>query len=182
MKEFRYKSLKEYAESLTSDDFDDRTLIISDIDGVFFRGVFDPREILGIIGKTNISVLESLLSNNPALWLFTNRSYFFRRFPYIRQLRKTIKKTTTINPEVYSDCSSFLIEFKNSMNYAIIMSAQKPDSDSQKVVEKGIQNFRRVIYIAAKDTPFVFPDEELLQRLEEKDDLSRLWFIKIGPF
>ena len=68
------------------------------------------------------------------------------------------------------------------MNYAIIMSAQKPDTESQKVVEKGIQNFQRVIYIAAKDTPFVFPDEELLQRLEEKDDLSRLWFIKIGPF
>lgn len=177
MKKNKYKSLKNFTERYELSNIDKNTLIISDIDGVFFRGIFDPREILGIINKENKRAFEQILSQKCACWLFTNRPTIFKHLPFIRQISTSIKNVAGITPPIYSNCSHFLKE--RSQNYAIIMNAKKPGEESQKVVEQGIANFEKVIYLSAQDLPFYYTDQQLVEKLKKTPELEKLTFIEI---
>lgn len=179
MKKLRFNSLPDLVNHYDLSQLGPKSLLISDIDGVFFKGVFDPREIFGIIKKENLAAFEQILFQKPACWIFTNRPTIFKYFPFIRQISTSIKKVTGKSPPIYSNCSHFLKA--RSQNYAIILNAKKPDTESQKVVEQGIAHFEKVIYISARDLPFYYTDQELTEKLD-KQNLEKLVFIEINPF
>jgi len=178
MKYLKFSSLSDFISNQDISQYNKNTLLISDIDGVFFRGIFDPREIIGIISKKNITVLEKILLKKIACWIFTNRPAIFKYFSFIRQISDSIKKVTGVTPNIYSKCSHFLED--RSQNYAIIMNAKKPSEQSQEVIEKGIKNFEKVIYISARDLPFYYSDKQLIQKLNKRLNLDKLVFIEIS--
>lgn len=180
MKIIKHKSLQHFIQNYNLSQIGKDSLIISDIDGVFFKGIFDPREILGIISPDNLKTLEDLLKTNSALWIFTNRLAIFKYFPFIKQIASSIKKTTGVTPPIYSKCSEFLED--DLKNHAIIMNAKKPSEDSQKVVEKGIANFKNVIYIGSQDVPFFYHDFKLIKILNQKKPTNNLTFVEISPW
>ncbi|MFC1780078.1 hypothetical protein ACFLY9_00065 [Patescibacteria group bacterium] len=178
MKNLKFKSFVKFVNSPDFDQITKDSLVISDIDGVFFRGIFDPREIIGVISKRNIKTFEKILETGTAIWIFTNRILLFKKFPFIKQLSRSFKKITSISPEVYSDCSQFLgNELKK---YAIIMNAKKPGKESRSVVEKGINNFSTVVYIGARELPFYFNDLKLVSNLSKTVDSEKLTFVEIS--
>ena len=178
MRSYQYKSLIEFTEKYDINKLGKNDLIISDIDGVFLNGIFDPREILGVISKENLEAFEKLLKTQTAFWFFTNRWAFFKHFPFIKQLSKSINKTTTITPTIYSNCSQFLED--RLQNYVIILNSMKPWSKSLKVVEKGIESFEKVVYVGAQDTPFYNTDKIVVNKLERSNiNIDNLTFISI---
>ena len=177
MKHYKYHSLKDYINKTDLRDIDVNTLFIFDIDGVFFKGIFDPRELLGIISKETSLAFEEILSKKAPCWIMTNRSNLFRYFPFIKQISKSIEKITSTTPNLYSNCSAFLESGSNKSN--IVMNARKPAEDSQEVVKKGIRQYDKVIYIGGRDTPFRFTDEELVEKLDGKISLDNLTLIEI---
>ena len=177
MKKERYKSLQDFVNNYDLSTIDEKSLLIFDIDGVFFKGLFDPREIIGIINMENINAFEKVLSSMAACWIFTNRLSIFKYFPFIKQISKSIKKVTGITPPIYSNCSDFLEA--RSQKYSIILNAKKPSAESQKVVEEGTSNFKRVIYVSARDNPFYYTDQQLVTKLGKKLNLAKLSFIEI---
>ncbi|MDD3647616.1 MAG: hypothetical protein PHS44_03915 [Candidatus Dojkabacteria bacterium] len=180
MKTYSFRSLSDFKSCFDLTAIDQNTLIISDIDGVFFKGILDPREIVGILEKGSLLVLETLLKRKPAIWLFTNRLSIFKRFRFVRQFRTTMQNFTDKELRIFKGSKSFVEQ--DLVRYALILNARKPGKDSQKVVEKGIENFKKVIYIGAKDLPFYFTDEKLLAIIERNKNLDNLTFIKISPF
>ncbi|MBU0976765.1 MAG: hypothetical protein ABIE03_03145 [Patescibacteria group bacterium] len=180
MKTYSYKSFQDFIDNLDLSLIYQDSLIISDIDGVFFKNIIDPRWILGVLSKESLLSLEALMRQKPAMWLFTNRLSFFKYFPFVRQFRRSVQNLTDSVLKVFTNSNDFLKH--KPINYALILNAKKPGSKSQQVVEKGIDNFKKVIYIGAKDLPFYFTDERLLKKLEQKENLDNLTFIKISPF
>jgi hypothetical protein len=180
MKTLKYKSLVEFTRSFDLEQLNKNSLVISDIDGVFFKGIFDPREIIGVISQRNLMAFEKILETQTAFWIFTNRTLLFKKFPFIKQLLRSFKKITSVSPKVYSDCSQYL---ENELKkYAIVMNAKKPGKDSQKVVEQGISNFKNVIYIGSQDIPFYHNDLTLVQELNKKVDTLNLIYIEISSW
>ncbi len=180
MKSYSYKTFENFVQMFDLSEYGEDDLIISDIDGVFFRGIYDPREIIGIISKKNLKVFNTLLNTKCGFWIFTNRLKLFKGFPFIRQLFKILSAYSKKKVEIYTNSLSFL-EAKIE-KYAIIMNAKKPNQKSQKVVEKGIENYRKIIYIGSQDTPFYYTDKNLLKRLSKKRNLDNLTFIEINSW
>jgi len=180
MKRFKYKSLKEFANNFDFENFGKEDLIISDIDGVFFKGVYDPREIIGVIKKENLHILETFLKMNCGFWIFTNRKKFFRNFPFIKQLQNTLSNHSQSKVNIFLGSNDYL-EHK-IQKYAVIINSAKPGNKSQEVVGKGIDNFRKVIYIGSQDTPFFYTDKKLVDNLSKKKDLSKLVFVEINSW
>jgi len=183
LRKFNKKIFNSFSDFFASDlikHLDKDTLCIFDIDGVFFRGIHDPREWLGIIKSETLEKFEELLKTGCSCWIMTNRPSIFKNFPFIRQIRTSIEKITKIFPVVFSGSSKFLK--KTSFNYAVIMNAGKPKSMSQKVVEEGSRRFQNVYYIAAPETPLWFCDERLLFELNQYADISNVTLIKIAPW
>jgi hypothetical protein len=180
MKNLNYKSLKKLATSKFIKNLNSKDLIISDIDGVFFKGIFDPRELLGTIDPGTLQAFEKILKTKARYWILTNRMKLFKRFPYIGQISRSIKKITSISPNLYSDCSQFLED--DPQDYSIILNAKKPSEDSVKVVEEGIKNFEKVVYIGSQDLPFYHNDIKLIQEISDELDTSRLTYIEISSW
>ncbi|MBN2015767.1 hypothetical protein JW766_02950 [Candidatus Dojkabacteria bacterium] len=181
MKYLKFKTFSNFVTTFDLGQITKDDLMISDIDGVFFKGIFDPREVLGIINQKNLRALEKLLKTNISCWFLTNRIGLFKHFHYIKQLAKTINKVRTIEPNIYSNCSHFLKD--RSQNFAIIMNAKKPKEGSQKVIKKGLNEFKKVIYIGSKDWPWIFVDLDVVKNLNNNgNDLKNLTFIEINPW
>ncbi len=178
MKINKFKSLNNFVDNYNLKSISKGDLIISDIDGVFFKGIFDPREIIGLIDNKTLKSLERLLKTQASFWIMTNRIHIFRKFPYIKQLSRTVKKITSVKPYIYSNCSKFLED--NIKNYIIIMNAKKPSLESQKVVEKGIANFSKVLYIGSQDLPFFHNDLKLISKVKESTNSKNLEYIEIS--
>jgi len=175
-----YKSLESFIKHFNRNEYDENDLIISDIDGVFFKGIYDPREIIGIISRKNLKLFKTLLETECAFWIFTNRLNFFRKFPFIKQLSKTMSDFSNSKIKIFTSSSDFL-DYNNE-KYAIILNAKKPKFESQKVVEKGIDDFKKVIYIGSQDTPFYYTDKKLLSLLAKQRPLDDFTFIEINPW
>lgn len=177
MKHLKYDYLRDFINQTDLPNVDEDTLFIFDIDGVFFRGIFDPREILGIISNETLLVFEQILKKKSACWIMTNRLHIFKYFPFIRQLKKTIQKITSVSPSIYSKCSAFLESGSNKYN--IIMNARKPAEDSQEVVKRGMTEYKQVLYVGGRDTPFYFTDKELVEEVYKETSLNNITFIEI---
>lgn len=177
MKSYRYHSLPDYINKTDLENVSAETLFIFDIDGVFFRGVLDPRQIIGVIHDENKKAFESILATQAPCWIMTNRPNVFRHFPYIKQLSSSIEKITSASAGMYSNCSDFLND--RSKMYNIIMNAQKPSEESKAVVKKGMEQFRQVIYIGGRDMPFYFTDAKLVEELAKEVSSDNLTFIEI---
>jgi hypothetical protein len=180
MKTLKFKSLQQFAKEYDLSRINKNTLLISDIDGVFFKGIFDPREILGTIHPNVLKAFEKLLSTKAKCWIFTNRMKLFKKFPYIKQITRSIKKITSTTPKFFENCSEFLQN--NLPNFAIIMNANKPEEESLKVVEKGTANFSTVIYLGSQDLPFYHNDLRLVQKLSQRINTSNLIYIEISSW
>lgn len=179
MKNYKLKSLKEVLNTINWQELGKNVLLITDIDGVFFKGIFDPREIIGIISKKSLQTFEELLENFDACWIFSNRLPIFKHLPFTKQISNSINNVAKVTPPIYSNCSSFLDS--RSQNYAIILNAKKPSIKSQQVVEKGIGEFSSVVYLGAQDHLFYFNDRKLINKIanRKKKDLI---YIEISPF
>lgn len=180
MQKLKFKSLLDFVNHYGFANIDKETLFILDIDGVFFKNILDPREIIGIISSSNLSAFREILKLKPACWIFSNRPAIFKYFPFINQLAKTIKRITGVRPPIYSNCSEFLSS--RSKDFIIILNAKKPNTESQNVVRKGLDLFSSVTYISARDFPFYFTDQELTKELGKNINLDRLTFVEISPW
>ncbi len=177
MKDLHFDSFDKFIKQYNLDSINSQTLIISDIDGVLFEKMFSLRAVLGILNKQTRENIERLFNTECHLWLLTDRQSLFRYFPFVRQLTDIVKKNTSKQLEVYSNCKNFLREGSNKFN--IIFNASKPEAESQLVVEKGIRNFEKVIYLGAQDLPTAFRDQELVERMKKENDLTKLTFVDI---
>lgn len=154
------------------------TLLIFDIDGVFFKGILDPHEIVGVIDKKVLEIFRQIIEKAGGCWILTNRPNIFKNFPFIQQISEVIQQVTSEPPSMYSKCSEFLED--RSTNFSIILDAEKPSPNSQRVVGLGMSLFDKVIYIGGRDLPVWFTDEMLLKKIEEKISLDNLTFIEIS--
>lgn len=178
MKKYKLQSLKEVQNTINWQELKN-VLLITDVDGVFFKGIFDPREIIGVISKKNLQIFDKLLKNVDACWILSNRPPIFKYFPFIRQITSSITNATQQTPPLYSDCSTFLE--KGLQKYVIILNAKKPSKESQIVVENGLEEFTNVIYIAAQDHPFYFNDKKLINNIANEKKRHFI-YIEINPF
>jgi hypothetical protein len=179
MNKLIFKSFSDFSHSDLTRSIDKHTLCIFDIDGVFFRGIFDWREWMGIIDKKILVEFETILNKTYAVWVMTNRPALFKIFSFVKQIAKSITKVTNLQPTIYSNCSQFISS--RVKNYAIILNARKPSKQSQQVVEQGSKNFKKVFYIAAADLPFYFADEDLLKEIDQRHHLKNVTLIEIKP-
>lgn len=180
MLKYKYKNLHEFINKFDFNNLSSKDLIISDIDGVFFKSIFDIREIIGIIGNNNINHLEEILKINTSFWVFSNRFSIFRFFPFIKQIIKTIKDITKVNPVLITNYSKFTTN--NLPKYYIILNAKKPSLKSQELLSLVLRKFRKVIYISAQDTPFYYTDKLLVDNLTRNENFNNLIFVEINPW
>lgn len=180
LKDDQYKSLIEMTRKLDLDELDENTLIISDVDGVFFKGIFDPREIIGLIDDEVLKAFEKLLGTKASFWVFTNRMKLFKTFPYIKQIKRSIKKMTQQKAPLYTSCLKFLEN--KPQNYIIIMNAKKPGKSSQEVLLRGLELYDKVIYIGSQDLPFYHNDVKLVERIRRKSGTDKLTYIEISSW
>ena len=179
MKKLKFNSLEEFTIQYNLDKLNNKTLVISDIDGVIIDKMLSLRALLGLVPKKNLKFLEEILKTQCAVWFFTNRLSCYKHFPIRRQLSASVQKITNKSLGIYSNCADFL---KGHLEkYIIIFNARKPKAKSQLVVAKGIRNYDKVIYFGAQDLPFYFSDEELVDKLDKQIDLSKVTFIDIRP-
>ncbi len=178
MKTCLYRTFSSFIKNYNLSKVDKNTLIISDIDGVFFKGIYDIREIIGVMSKNNIKSLKILLKRNSSFWILTNRNKIFRNFPFIQQIKKVLDSASKSNTKIYIGCENFLQD--KLKKYALIINSKKPSKASQKVVEKGINNFKNVVYIGSKDTPFINKDFELVNRLDKQLTKKDFTYIEIS--
>lgn len=180
MRELQFRSLQQFIKKFDINKIGPKDIVISDIDGVYFKGIFDPREIIGLISKENLESLSRILNTGTMFIFLTNRLKLFKKFPYIKQISRTVKKTTTIRPKLYTNCSDFLDSEQKS--YSIIMNAKKPSPESQKIIEYASSNFRKVFYFGSQDLPFYHNDIKLLKKVEKSRALNNLTYIEISSW
>lgn len=178
MKRLVLKSIKEFVQEEQLKKLNDQTLCIFDIDGVFFNGILDWREIVGIIATDYLEALKKILQTKTRCWIFTNRMSLFRIFPYIKQLKNILSEFAP-NQQVMFCKNSNIFLTQKQRDFAVIMNARKPSIHSQKVVEEGINDFKEVFYFSAQDFPIIYSDRKLLDIIEKKTNTDNLTFVDI---
>jgi hypothetical protein len=177
MKKMKFASLQDFKNNYDTSDVSKDSLFIFDIDGVFFKP-FSLDWFLGRISNANINAFQEIISKDSACWIFTNRPRILMVFKFMQQLKDALSKFSDQNLQIFKNSYTFL---QNKISrFAVIMNARKPSEQSQKVIEKGIKNFKNVIYIAARHIPINYPDKKLIEELEKRIDLTRLTFVDIS--
>lgn len=183
-KEIKTKSLEEFIEK-NSDlvkSFDFNTLLIFDIDGVFFNSIFSIDFIIEKVSREKIAAYEKIVKRNaelkqkPHTWIFTSRPSILKYFRYLKQLKNGLRPES----EFFNDAQQFIdkkLELKNKD--FIMFGASKTKEEGINVIKIALRKFDKIFYFAAQDVPWMFPDKELIDNLEEDGHIEKLTFINI---
>lgn len=176
MQRIELKTFREFCESKYCSKLNKESLCVIDVDGIFFHGLTDPHFWFSKIKKEYLENLAKIAKTNTNIWIFTDRNLFGFWGPYKKQLCDTLSKNGKIAVKKYKNSTDFLTKAEN-FSRAIILNAQKPGKNSLKLIEKSLEKFKNVFYIASQDFPFVYDDKTLVENLE--NDTINLYFIDI---
>ena len=151
-------------------------IVISDIDSVWFGGVFDPRSYISRFSTRRLYLMKKFQETTDFM-LFTNRNLLGRwKGGYVDQVKANFS-----NVKVFNTSEEFL-EKPDLNGFNLITNAQKPSPYSFEVLELALKRYTKVYYIAGREFPWTYKDEVLLKNLEEKEkELSeKVTFIDIS--
>ena len=173
-KTLEFKDLIDASKSELISKIGDNDLCIFDIDGVFFKNIFDINNLLGRIPDKLISAFKKLTHNSKVIWIFTDRWHILSNYHFANNILKSMKR----DPLIYKSSKDFL-NHNDIFSDSIIYGAKKKSLESKEVVKSAVKNFSKVYYFAAQDFPWAYKDKEMLDDLDKIDEFNNLVFVDI---
>ena len=178
MKEVHVSSIEEFWNQYRGKS-SQNSCIVSDIDSVWFKGIFDWRAWVSLFSEKRIKLIREISDTDNDFLLFTNRN-FPGLWPggYVSQLQSKLPDSKW---QIYKNSEEFMNR-KDFNGLGIVRNAQKPTEPSLSVLKWLLKKYDNLTYIGGRDFPWSYKDGDVIVKLQEELEeqlLNKLIFVDV---